>query len=130
VLLVLPGITEEIAVKIMDYRTQPGADLSNIGWLAEVIQPKELQAFALFITARSNQFRMHAVGRIGTPYSMTSVAEETEGRPGPFKRMIAIYDKLAQPKPRLVYWKDATRLGMPYDPEDGPTPSTQKVGGR
>lgn len=129
VLMVLPGITDEMAVKIMEYRTRPGADLSNIGWLTEVVQPKELQAFALFITTRSNQFRMHAVGRIGTPYSMTPADKGTEGRPGPFKRMIAIYDRLAKP-PRLVYWKDATRLGMPYDPEEGPTPATQRTGGR
>jgi type II secretory pathway component PulK len=129
VLMVLPGITDEIAVKIMDYRTQPGADLSNIGWLAEVVQPKDLQQFALYVTARSNQFRLHAVGRIGTAYSMATMTEKTEERPGAFRRMIAIYDRLAKP-PRLLYWKDATKLGMPYDPEEGPTPATQKMGGR
>ncbi len=128
VLLALPGITEDIAVKIMDYRTQPGADLSNIGWLAEAVQPKELQAFALFVTTRAHQFRIHAVGRIGMPYSNMSTQEEAEARPRPFKRMIAIFDKLAQPRPRLVYWKDATMLGMPYDPEDGPAPSATRVG--
>jgi len=128
VLLALPGITEEIAVKIMDYRTQPGADLSNIGWLTDAVQPKELQEFALFITTRSQQFRIHAVGRLGTPYSGVGVTTPEEARPRPFKRMIAIFDKLSQPRPRLVYWKDATKLGMPYDPEEGPTPSSARVG--
>ncbi len=128
VLMALPGITEEIAVKIMDYRTQPGADLSNIGWLTEVVEPKKLQEFALFVTTRSQQFRIHAVGRVGTPYANATPADEAEARPRPFKRMIAVFDKLAQPRPRLVYWKDATMLGMPYDPEEGPAPAENRVG--
>jgi len=46
VLLALPGITEEIAVKIMEYRTTPGNDLSNMGWLLNVVEPPVLQRFA------------------------------------------------------------------------------------
>ncbi|MBI3856185.1 MAG: general secretion pathway protein GspK [Planctomycetes bacterium] len=118
VLICLPGITEEIAVKIMQYRTTPGNDLSNIGWLLSVVEPALLQRFAPFITCRSHQFRIHAVGRVGTPY--TPGAESTEERPGAFRRMVAVFDKLATPTPRLVYWKDQTKLGMPYDPMDGP----------
>lgn len=129
VLLALPGISEEIALKIMEYRTQPGVDLSNIGWMAEVLQPKEVQALATFVTCRSYQFRIHAVGRIGTPYSNVGTADE-EAKPRAFRRMIAVFDKLSQPRARLVYWKDATRLGMPYDPEEGPTPSGSRVTGR
>jgi hypothetical protein len=34
--------------------------------------------------------------------------------------MVAVFDKLATPNPRLVYWKDQSKLGMPYDPMDGP----------
>jgi len=67
VLLALPGITEEIAVKIIEYRTTPGNDLSNMGWLLSVVEPTVLQRFAPFITCRSYQFRIHAVGRVGTP---------------------------------------------------------------
>jgi len=37
--------------------------------------------------------------------------------------MVAVYDLLATPQPRILYWKDATRWGMPYDPEDGPNPT-------
>lgn len=114
VLLALPGITEEIAVKILDYRMQPGVDLSNMGWLLNVTQPRELQQFAAYITFRSYQFRINAVGRVGTP--------EVLERPRAFKRMVAILDMLAEPRPRIVYWKDVTKLGMPYDPEDGPAP--------
>jgi type II secretory pathway component PulK len=121
VLLALPGITEEIAVRLLDYRSQPGVDLSNIGWLTDVTQPQEFQQFAGYVTVRSNQFRIHAVGRIGTPYASLTAESEVE-RPGAFRRMVAVFDRLAQPRPRLVYWKDASRFGMPYDPSDGPNP--------
>jgi DNA uptake protein ComE-like DNA-binding protein len=124
VLLALPGITEEIAVKIMEYRTTPGNDLSNMGWLLNVVEPTVLQRFAPFITCRSYQFRIHAVGRVGTPYDAgVGSSSELPERPGAFRRMVAVFDKLATPNPRLVYWKDQTKLGMPYDPQDGPTPT-------
>lgn len=124
VLLCLPGITEEIALKIMEYRTTPGNDLSNMGWLLSVVDAAVLQRFAPFITCRSHQFRIHAVGRVGTPYLPGAEAStDAPERPGAFKRMVAVYDKLATPSPRIVYWKDQTKLGMPYDPQDGPNPS-------
>jgi len=124
VLLCLPGITDEIAVKIMEYRTTPGNDLSNMGWLLNVVEPAVLQRFAPFITCRSYQFRIHAVGRVGTPYS-DGAGSSTDNleRPRAFRRMVAVFDKLATPNPRLVYWKDQTKLGMPYDPQDGPSPT-------
>lgn len=124
VLLSLPGITDEFAVKIMEYRTTPGNDLSNIGWLLNVVEPPVLQRFAPFITCRSHQFRIHAVGRVGTPYDAGrgTSTQEVE-RPRAFRRMVAVFDKLAAPNPRLVYWKDQTKLGMPFDPMDGPTPT-------
>lgn len=124
VLLCLPGITDEIAVKIMEYRTTPGNDLSNMGWLLNVVEPAVLQRFAPFITCRSYQFRIHAVGRVGTSYNATAgMSADNQERPRAFKRMVAVFDKLATPNPRLVYWKDQTKLGMPYDPQDGPNPT-------
>ena len=124
VLLCLPGISDEIAVKIMEYRTTPGNDLSNMGWLLNVVEPTVLQRFAPFITCRSYQFRIHAVGRVGTPYNTgAGSSAELPERPRAFRRMVAVFDKLATPNPRLVYWKDQTKLGMPYDPQDGPNPT-------
>ena len=121
VLLCLPGITDEIALKLMEYRTTPGNDLSNMGWLLNVVEPAVLQRFAPFITCRSYQFRIHAVGRVGTPYDSTaSAASGTPARPGAFRRMVAVFDKAATPAPRLLYWKDQSALGMPYDPQEGP----------
>jgi DNA uptake protein ComE-like DNA-binding protein len=124
VLLCLPGITQDIAVKLMEYRTTPGNDLSNIGWLLSVVDPAVLQQIANLITCRSYQYRINAVGRVGTPYSV-GAGSSTAGpeRPGAFRRMVAVFDKAATPNPRLVYWKDQTKLGMPYDPQDGPYPT-------
>jgi DNA uptake protein ComE-like DNA-binding protein len=117
VLLCLPGITEEIAVKIIDARSVPGADLSSLGWLTDVVTPAQLQQFANFITVHSYQYRIHAIGRVGTPYRrLASPDGDLQERPGAMKRMLAVYDRLAKPGPRLVYWRDATKLGMPYDP--------------
>ena len=110
-LLALPGMTEEIALHIIATRTSPGHDLSTMGWLLEVMEPEALLQVAAFVTFHSYQFRIHAVGRVGTPE-----------RPGSFRRMVAVFDKLAVPRPRIVYWKDLTRLGFPYDPEEGPNP--------
>jgi type II secretory pathway component PulK len=121
VLLALPGISEEIALKIISQRTPQGADLSNMGWVADLVEPAELLAFANFVTFRAYQFRVHAVGRIGTPYeALDRGGEAGAERPRPFRRMVAVFDTLAEPAPRLVYWKDQTRLGMPFDPADGP----------
>ena len=122
VLMCLPGITEEIALKLMEYRTTPGNDLSNIGWLVGVVELPVLQKCASFITCRSSQFRIHAVGRVGTPYTAGATSSDVPERAGAFRRMVAVFDKLATPNPRLVYWKDMTKLGMPYDPLDGPNP--------
>ncbi len=122
VLLALPGMSQDTARRIIEYRARTDADLSSIGWLAEIAPPQELEGFANLVTVRSYQFRIHAVGRVGTPYNTTTRGADGTERPGAYKRMLAIFDKLARPRPRLVYWKDMTKLGMPYDPEDGPNP--------
>ncbi len=121
VLLALPGMTEALALEIMAYRSVPEADLSGLGWLVDILEPSEFQPFAHLVSFRSYQFRLHAVGRLGTPYGTRSAAAAE--RPRAFKRMTAVFDLRATPQPRLVYWKDATGLGMPYDPADGPDPA-------
>jgi hypothetical protein len=61
------------------------------------------------------------VGRVGTPYDPgAGTSDEVAERPGAFRRMVAVFDKLATPNPRLLYWKDQSKLGIPYDPMDGP----------
>ncbi len=56
---------------------------------------------------------------MGTPYG-TDGAEGAAERPGAFRRMLAVFDKIAAPGPRVVYGADWTRYGMPYDPGMGP----------
>jgi DNA uptake protein ComE-like DNA-binding protein len=119
VLMALPGMTSAIADGIIAHRNAAGTDLSSVAWLLDVAQPQEFQPFAGALTVRSYQFRMHAVGRVGVPYASRAPSETPE-RPRAFKRMLAVYDPTAAPRARLVYWKDLTRLGMPYDPTEGP----------
>jgi type II secretory pathway component PulK len=127
VLLCLPGITEDLAVKIIDARNVPGADLSSMGWLTDVVTPAQLQQFANFITFHSYQYRIHAIGRVGTPYRRLANPDgDPQERPGAMKRMLAVYDRLAKPAPRLVYWRDATKLGMPYDPSQDSDQTVQQ----
>jgi type II secretory pathway component PulK len=122
VLLALPGMTQDLASKIIAQRMAVGANLSSIGWLTDVLSGPQLQQMANSITCRSYQFRINAVGRIGTPYTANATGDGPVGRPGAMKRMMAVVDLLASPQPRLVYWKDMTKLGMPYDPSAGPGP--------
>jgi type II secretory pathway component PulK len=124
VLVALPGISEEIALQLIGQRTPQGADLSNMGWVADLVEPAVLQQFANLATFRAYQFRIHAVGRVGTPHEELERAGASAGaeRPRAFRRMVAVFDAAAEPSGRLLYWKDLTRMGMPYDPADGPEP--------
>lgn len=119
VLRTLPGITDEVALKLMARRASGAEDLSTIAWLAGDLSPEGLKAVANLVTVRSYQFRIHAVGRVGTPYG-TYGTEGAAERPGSFRRMLAVFDKIAAPGPRVVYGADWTRYGMPYDPGMGP----------
>ena len=116
VLLALPGMTEALAAAILARRAVADADLGSMAWLLEVADPAELQPFAHLITCRADQFRFHAVGRIGTPARDVG-REGPPGRARPFRRLLAIHD-FSSGRPRLVYWKDLSRLGLPYDPEE------------
>ncbi|MFN3485920.1 MAG: helix-hairpin-helix domain-containing protein [Planctomycetota bacterium] len=121
VLRTLPGITDDLALKLLARRASGGEDLSNLGWLLEDLGPAGLKRVANLVTVRSYQFRIHAVGRVGTPYG-TDRGESGAERPGAFRRMLAVFDRSAAPAPRVVYWADWTRHGMPYDPAAGPEP--------
>ena len=119
VLKLLPGLTEEDVAGIMARRTLPDADLSNIGWLLDVIPPQKLQQVANFVTVRTWQVRIDAVGRVGPKSTLDETAKitvETGDKVPParvMKRYQAVFDKASDP-PRIVWWKDASRLGMPY----------------
>lgn len=120
VLVCLPNIKEDFVDALLSYRTTEGVDLSNIGWVLEVSyddgqKRQQLKEIANFISVRSYQFMVHAVGRVGGRVEGASSSEE--GKPFVFRRFVAIYDKAAK---RLVYFKDMSHLGFPYDPWEKP----------
>ncbi len=117
----LPGLTADDVSKLLEYRTKPGADLSTLGWLVEVLPASKIQQFGAFVTTRAWQFRFDAVGRIG-PKSERAADETSRTEPDPEKpvpparvicRVQAVWDKAASPA-RLLWAREATRLGLPY----------------
>ncbi len=122
VLLALPNVREEFVDALIAYRTTSGVDLSNIGWILDVnmddgTKLQQLKEIASYVTVRSYQFRIDALGRIGEKVEGTITQDE--GKPFAFRRIVAVYDKGAQ-TPRLVYFKDMSGLGFPYDPWEKP----------
>jgi type II secretory pathway component PulK len=124
ILAMLPGWTADDAAAVDAYRTQPGQDLSNIGWLTGVLPASKVQSAAPWLTVRSYQFRIDAIGRAG-PRSDLEAAEIVSAAPRQgavpparvMKRFAAVFDKAVTP-PRLVYFKDVSRLGQPYAIEE------------
>lgn len=116
----LPGLTPEDVALLIQHRTSPDADLSNIGWVTVLPTPK-VQQIVNFITVRSWQFRLDAVARMGPKSELAEDAlltqEPSESDPAAparvYKRILAVWDRAATP-PRLVWWKDVSRLGAPY----------------
>jgi len=121
ILAMLPDWTPDDVMAVIEYRTQPGQDLSNLGWLTGVLPIPKVQSAAPFLTVRSYQFRMDAVGRAGPKSELEAsdtviAAAKTDGvvpPPRVMKRFAAVFDKASTP-PRLVYFKDVSRLGLPY----------------
>lgn len=104
VLVCLPGMTEEIAQRIVDLRGElEAAEGSTIAWIyaQNVVSADVFKKVAPMLTARSKQFRLRSYG-----YSLSS---------GRFCCLEAIID-VAGGKPRISYLRDLTRLGMPFSP--------------
>jgi hypothetical protein len=92
-----------------------------LGWLVDVLPPVRVQQTAAFVTTRAYQFRLDAVGRVGPRSTReagdTTVTPRAAGVPPPparvMRRILAIFDRGAS-TPRLLYVRDASRLGMAY----------------
>lgn len=120
VLMVLPNIQEEFVDALIAHRTTQGIDLSNIGWLLDVsvddgMKRQQMKEIANFITVRSYQFKIDSVGRVGVRIEGTDLTEE--GKPFAYRRHVAVYDTALK---RLLYFKDLSTLGFPYDPWEKP----------
>jgi len=103
VLQVLPGMNESLADAVASYRAQSTTPLENIGWMLNVIDRNAFSQVASFVTARTNQFSVHAVGWI----------PNERGLPPVYSRIRAVVDMSATP-PRILSLKDLTPLGFPY----------------
>ncbi|HKB02296.1 MAG TPA: type II secretion system protein GspK, partial [Gemmataceae bacterium] len=109
VLLGLPGITEANADAIIAKRPQylngegPDTQFATVAWLLRdnTLTAQQLQGLERYITARTQVYRVQAVGYFD------------EG--GPVARIEAVIDA-NQGKPRVVYYRDLTELGRSLDP--------------
>ena len=119
VLKLLPNLTDDEVTAIINYRTSADADLSNIGWLVDVLPIPKVQGIANYVTTRTWQVRLDAVGRVGPKSTLDETAKLTTVDSSVIpparvtKRYQAVFDKAAA-TPRLVWWKDMSRMGMPY----------------
>jgi DNA uptake protein ComE-like DNA-binding protein len=101
VLQCLPGLDQSDVAALIAYRSNTGADLSSIAWVAQAIPRAKATPLANLITVRSYQ------------YSADIVAVSGNGRA--YRRYRAIVNASVSP-PAVVYWKDLTYLGWPLDP--------------
>jgi hypothetical protein len=102
VLAALPGMDEEIAQSIDEYRTQGGNDFSSVVWLLDVEAVGQARFLQLLpsITARSFQYRVDAVG--------------VAGARNVFRRVSVVLDR-SRPEVPAIAWRDVTDWGAPLD---------------
>lgn len=101
VLRLLEGFDDDLAGRIVDARRDLSSDKkSSIAWLVEenVVEFEKFKEIAPVLTARSFQFRLRCVG--------------FGAKTGSFCAIEAVFD-VSQGRPRLVYIRDITRLGLP-----------------
>jgi len=102
VLACLPGMEDSDATALASARMQGGMDLSNIGWVTQVLAPAKLTAIGPYITARTYRF------------SADIVSVSADGRA--FRRCRIVVDAQNSP-PKVIYRQDLTFLGWPLDPQ-------------
>lgn len=132
--LEMAGFGADDIAKITAYRTQQGAELSTVGWLAEALNAAEepqqaiqkLQQIVPFVTTRAWQYRFDVVARIGpkSERAATSTTIKTMDPSAPppparvMKRLAVVLDRGQGGAGRIVYVRDITRLGQPYPIEE------------
>jgi len=103
VLHALPGIDEDAAYAIVDFRETTADVFENPEWVRRTITAQQYTQIQDLITTTSYQFRAHAIGKIA-------------GKPV-FKRIEVVIDRASQPF-KILYWRDLTHLGPPIQFED------------
>lgn len=97
VLELLPGMTPDIADTVIAKRTGTTGAFNNLGDIAETIGKSSFQQLSDYVTVRSSQFTIQAVGRL-------------TGKSG-YTRLLAIIDRAVSPT-RILYYRDISNLGQ------------------
>ena len=108
VLLTLPGLSEGDVQSIIDGRPgltdgdSPDPIYQTPAWLIVEanLSPQTLQSLERYITARSQVYRVQALGHFDSG--------------GPTARVEAVIDTNAG-RPRIIYWRDLTELGKGFN---------------
>ena len=102
VLATIPGIDDALASEIIGARDAiPPDDQNNIAWLftEKIVDAEEFRTIGRHLTARGHQFSLRAAG-----YS----------NHGQYRIIEAIVD-LAGDRSRIVYLRDISRFGLPFE---------------
>jgi type II secretory pathway component PulK len=84
VLACLPGIGDDKALDLVNYRLSNASAVDSVAWVKEVLNESELQQAGPFLTGQSYQFTadIAAIGKFGRGYRRTRfVFDTTEGTP-------------------------------------------------
>ncbi len=109
VLMCVPGMTDADADAIIAKRPTyyngdaPDTNFNTIAWLSTAagLKPAVMQSLELFVTARTQVYRVISVGHFDEA--------------GPIARVEAVID-VNQGKPRIAYYRDLTDQGRVVDP--------------
>lgn len=96
--------------KAIEYRKNPNADLSTIGWLLDVLDDATFISVSGSLTTRSLSYRIDVVGWVAPP------SDTSTNYPKVIKRYLAVVkmDKWSK-KAKIVFVKDISQLGVPYN---------------
>jgi DNA uptake protein ComE-like DNA-binding protein len=97
VLELLPGMTPDIADKVIETRNGTTGAFKNLGDIAEAIGKSSFQQVSNYATVRSSQFTIQSVGKIA-------------GKIG-YTRLVAVIDRGVTPI-RILYYRDISDLGQ------------------
>lgn len=84
VLTCIPGIGEDKAAELVNYRLSNSSAVDSVAWVKEVLNQSEIQQAGPFLTGQSYQFTadIAAIGKFGRGYRRTRfVFDTTEGTP-------------------------------------------------
>ncbi len=102
-LMAVEGIDEVAAQRIVDTRESMDSDMkSKVSWVRDegILDQQSFSTASRMLTTKSYQYRVQCIG-FGRPSGRIRVLE-------------AVIDLMAK-KPRIVYLRDITRLGVPFE---------------